>query len=106
MKGIIERLKKEKEQNRIKWFDIGREAGLRWAKLSSYEALKFIGTWKPDVIPMRPLIEIEESNEDWFQENVFEVVPKPLRGSEAYSLFQAGFVQAAKQFWNEVNDKI
>ena len=105
MTAIIERLKKEKGESEHEWFEIGKDKGLQWAKLAHWDELMLIIDMEGNEIPIEKLTEIESANEDWFDDEVFNLYPL-FKGTKAYGIFEAGFIDGVVEFYDEIKDKI
>ena len=105
MEEIVERLKKEREDSKYEWFDTGKTTGLEWSKFAHYDEIQIVVNTPDERIPMEKLVEYDDANEEWFEEQVFEMYPIADMTDAAMN-FEAGFIEAVREFWAEVESKL
>lgn len=115
MQDIVERLKKEREAIQGKYYKMGAQDGLQWAKAAHYEELFYVGGADEDTI--QEIVENPLSDDmilkDYFQgvleENkAFEI--QNWRGgsdpNEPFSAWLDGWTDAVIKFWEDVSKKL
>ncbi|MFC1896372.1 hypothetical protein ACFL0Q_06895, partial [Thermodesulfobacteriota bacterium] len=112
---IVERLRKEKQEEESDYFGRGKEDGFKWAKAASYKQLKHATSkWKP----LRELVAIEtydptadEILGDYFG-GILAANPElnfdqhDLKHAEFYEAWEAGWIEAVREFWGEIEGKL
>jgi len=117
MEQVIERLKKERNEADKSYSEKGKEDGLEWAKVASYEELLYAIKWEPmneqpgliGYDPTRDEVlgdyfgDIMEDNESMgFVEKTYgNFLPNSF-----FAAWEEGWVEGIKEFWGEIKDKL
>lgn len=113
MERIIERLRKEKEEESAIYYEEGREYGIEWAKASHYVSLKVAVEWDPhsgdapddeDIRDQLDLAITEDENrrfdtDEWHYH-------RWMTTDSAIKNYLIGWHDGVVEFWNEVKDKL
>jgi hypothetical protein len=105
MEKVIDRLRKEMNENLMEWLEIGKAKGQEWAKEAHYAELEIVTHAKNYRQAMKKLIEFEPGNGDWFDEEIYRSYPV-MKGTKLDAIVQYGFMQGVQDFWNEIKGKI
>ncbi len=114
MEAIIARLRREKAEVQTDYFSKGKEDGLRWAKAASYTDLEYARNFDPAGEDGRydPTIPLHDDFLGHYFIDALEADPLTFPGHDEDELNELakkwldGWIEAVRQFWHEVSDKI
>jgi hypothetical protein len=104
---VIERLRLERQKSEEEWFECGKTDGLKDAEDLSYN--EFEQLWglyqnKSEIERYAEWVELHqfpEGLQELLQERIEGYSPKPIE-----SIYLAGWIDGATDFWNEIKDEI
>ena len=118
---IIKRLREEKMNEQIEFYNIGKQDGLEWAKRASYRELKYVAQeheamfeFTDKVISYDPtrneimgdyfadiLEEYKEQGMGFMEMGSSNCIP-----NDVFKSWEKGWQEAIKEFWEEIKNKI
>lgn len=112
---IVERLKAEKAESKVNWFEKGKIDGLEWAKRAHYEEIQLVAYPGPQASRIKiPRQELNQFNpgfssylSDCTEKIMAEAGEKPAGRLLKYRVasvnsWEQGWMQGVNDFWNEI----
>jgi hypothetical protein len=118
MDAIIERLRKEKEEESMSYHELGKQNGLEWAKSASYSDLQYALKWETVAELPGNTIGWDPTTDEVLGEYFGGVIQRDLlmgfdetgRGhlmpNEYFQAWETGWKEAVEEFWKEVEGRI
>jgi len=112
MEEIIVRLRAQKEGSRDRWLEKGRQEGLRFVKDAHYETLQQALSWEPIDSNFSLTLVKAYAEAEW--DDIFSPLCDDLGVQEAEDLHEnplffewaRGFMDAVRECWDEMADKL